>query len=141
MGLWRPSSCEASEFIKSLFYFLLLSRDEKDNFFTEARFDPKKNTRKSKYFTTKLICNQNSVKGPKDTKSEKKLPKSNIKSQNVQKTLRKAQNCYITHKTPYNFAKILPEISFLYMNIVRMFVHFLSLLLSYTIVWSLTLKK
>ena len=48
---------------------------------------------------------QNSVKGQKDPKSAKKMPKSNIKFQNVLKTChQKAKNCnlsYFLDKTPY----------------------------------------
>ena len=62
---------------------------QKDNFFTQTWFEPKIHYPKNCVNYNKSNLQQISVKGPKDPNSAKKMPKSNIKFQNVPKNATK----------------------------------------------------
>ena len=98
-------------------YCIYVRRDgTRQKKFTRARFKP------NQFYTKKCInydksnLRENSVKGPKDPNSAKKMPKNNMKFQNVlEKCHQKTQNRNITHslnKTAKFVATTLPKMGF-----------------------------
>ena len=105
----------------------LTGRHGKRQFFTDTWFESKIFYPKKCVNYNKSNLQQNSVKGPKDPNSEKKMSKIKKKVTKCAKNATKAQHREITHfvdKTAYNFAKILPKIGLLYTNIVGTLVSF-----------------